>query len=77
MNIPPATSPVWSQLLLGQLACSLECLPIKFFLARVKSTITKDSSSQTLKQHASELRELFVANASLPSAQRDLTKLFT
>ena len=74
MEIPSVSHPVWAALLTGQLACGLESLPIKFFLSRVKPALAKDRSPALLRQFATELRELFVANAQVPSVQRDLVK---
>lgn len=75
MDIPSVSHPVWAKAINGQLACGFESLPIKFFLSRVKPALAKDRSPALLRQFAAELRELFVANAQVPSVQRDLAKV--
>lgn len=75
MDIPSVSHPVWAKILNGQIGCSFESLPIKFFLSRTKPALAKDRSPVVLGQYAAELRELFATNAQLPSVQRDLAKI--
>jgi hypothetical protein len=69
-TIPPATSPIWADLVSGRRAATLEFLAAKILLARLRLQATNGVDAATL---ARQLRDLYASNAELPAARRDLT----
>jgi hypothetical protein len=77
MDIPPATATGWQEVIVGTSKPNFEFLAAKIFLMRTSMILQRDSSPPTLKTLAQEFRDLFVKNASNPSAQRDIGKIFS
>lgn len=76
MDVPPASHPAWSKLVLGQTRCQFEFLATKFLLGYLLCQTEKDPSSLMVQRCAQELHDIFVRNADLASVQRDLGKIF-
>ncbi len=74
--IPPAWDKRWLEIVNGKRRHEFEFMAAKFFLTRWKRLLVQDNSPANLTRCAQELRALFVKNHALPSAQRDLKRLF-
>jgi len=70
MDIPPATSLVWRDLITGKRHLELKFLAAKVMMGRLMPLAAR--APESLPQCASELRELLAKNAHLPSVQGDL-----
>jgi len=73
MALPPKTHTIWSQLIAGQKHVEFECLAVKMFLGRVRMELAMDPGASG--RLASQLYECIKSNETLPSLQRDLSKL--
>ncbi len=74
MSIPLASEKAWSDILSGQVRYDFECFALKILLGRLNLIVEREPAK--IQACASQLREFFVKNAQLPSAQRDLKKIF-
>ncbi len=74
MLLPPANHPIWSDIVTGKTKYEFECLAVKILLGRLQVQV--NNGMQSIENSASELHNFFVKNQKLPSAQRDLTKIF-
>lgn len=75
MNIPEATSPVWSDVLQGRRGAEFEFIGARMLVVRLRIELGRDAGAANLARCARELRELFAKNESLRSVQNDLQKL--
>jgi len=75
MNLPPASHPTWSELVTGKRKVVFELLAARMLLTRLQMNLAKDKSPESVAVCASQLREVFLQNGSLPGAKRDLEKL--
>lgn len=76
MKVPPDFHPRWREIVSGEVHCELEFLAAKILLGTLARTLAKDPAPACLERSSRELRELFAKSADIPSAQRDLTKIF-
>ncbi len=74
MNVPPSSDPKWKEILTGQKKPALEFLAAKIMLGSAILQVTQHPDR--LGQYAEEFRNLYLKNAHIPSAQRDITKIF-
>ncbi len=72
-TIPPATSPIWADLVSGRRTATLEFLAAKILLARLRLQAMNGAADAA--SLARQLRDLYASNAELPAARRDLTTL--
>jgi hypothetical protein len=73
MGIPAPEHPVWSQLVTGERAVELDFLAAKMLIVRLRMKLREQP--RAVGTLARELHSLYVQNAQLPSAQRDVAKL--
>jgi hypothetical protein len=73
MAVPSRSHPIWGQLVSGQKQLEFDSLAVKVALGRVRLEITRQSVS--VAQAAGQLHDVFKANETLPSVQKDLLKL--
>ena len=73
MLVPPVSHHAWNDILVGKLSPKLEFFAAKILLTRLVLLVKRDPA--TVPSCAKELQGLFVANAHLPSAQRDVAKI--
>lgn len=74
MTIPNSSDIAWSDIITGKTRHEFECLALKILLGRLRLNSEGDPSK--VQTCANELREFFIKNPQLPSAQRDLKKIF-
>ena len=77
MQVPPASSPGWSNLLTGKARGEPSFLAARMFIVRSRLELGKSNNNpEKLRKLAAELREVFAQNAECQSVQQDLSKLF-
>ncbi len=74
MEVPSIFHPIWRDIVCGKQQFQFEFLGAKILQGTLKRKLAKDPS--ILEKCATELRELFAQNADLPSAKKDLEKIF-
>jgi hypothetical protein len=77
MDVPPISHPAWSDIVSGKVKYQFDCLAVKMVLGWLTAQVKNTPSSRTIQRCAEELHNVFARNANLPSAQRDLRKIFT
>jgi hypothetical protein len=75
MVLPEASNPIWSDLVIGRRDIPLDFLAARMLIARLRLVLHADARPITRTRCATELYTLYVENAGLPSARRDLEKL--
>lgn len=75
MDVPSIENRLWSDVVSGKLACELNFLALKILLGRLNLIVRQDPAPSNVQKCAKELREFFLKNAGMPSAQRDLETL--
>jgi hypothetical protein len=75
MSVPLSTDKVWKDILLGKVKYDFEFLALKIMLGRLLRKIELDPSPTTIQKCAEEMCNLFMVNAHLPTAKRDLQKI--
>lgn len=76
MNVPPASHPIWSDIVSGKVIPDFDFLAAKILVGTISRKMVKDQSATNLGKCARELREIFAQNADLPKVQKDLEKIF-
>ena len=76
MDIANSSNPKWTDIVTGKLTYQFKFLGAKILLGHLLITTKNDSSPETIKKCATDLRELFHRNTKLPSVQEDLKKIF-
>lgn len=74
MPIPLESEKAWGDIITGKVHYEFECFALKILLGRLNLIIVHDPTQ--IQTCVNQLREFFVKNAQLPSAQRDLKKIF-
>jgi hypothetical protein len=74
--LPSIADPRWRQVASGAIKPQFEFLAVKILLGRIGMDLARDSSPRALDKAAEELRALLEKNAALPTAQRDIAKIF-
>jgi len=67
---------VWSDIVSGKVRYEFEFLALKILLGRLMLDVERDPAPATVQRCAEEIRALLMKNANLPSAKRDLQKIF-
>lgn len=75
MSLPPASHPIWRQIVSGEKSPDFEFLATKIFLGRARLQLARDSSPDTLAVLSDQLRALFEKNSSHPMVLRDAEQL--
>jgi len=75
MSFSPTVEPIWGDIITGKMKIEFEFLAARILQGNLSRTFAKDPSAERLKKCANDLRELFVQNADLPSARKDLQKI--
>jgi len=76
MLVPPASNEAWNNVVTGKTNPKLEFFAAKVLLARLVLVVKRDPAAPTVQTCAKQLFELFSTNAHIPSAQRDIAKIF-
>jgi hypothetical protein len=76
MLLPPVSDRRWRDVVTGTVQYDFDFLAIKIFLGRISINLMRDSSEASIAGCVEELRHLLAKNANLPSAQRDIAKIF-
>ena len=74
MDIPAANNPKWAEILNGAKKYDFDYLAIKVFVG--SALVQVKFHPERLGDFTVELRELLVKNQHIPSAQRDIKKIF-
>ncbi len=77
MKIPPASDPIWREIVTGQSKCDFDFLAAKLLQVTLARSLSKDPSPSNLQKCCETLRELFLQNADQPLAQNDLKNITT
>jgi len=75
MRFSPTVEPIWSDIITGKTRIEFEFLAARILQGNLSRTFAKNPSTERLEKCAKDLRELFVQNADLPSARKDLQKI--
>ena len=75
MALPPASHPIWSDLVTGRKTIAFEFLAAKMLIARLRLVLHTDRGPASESRCALELHRLYAENSGLPSARRDVEKL--
>jgi hypothetical protein len=76
MSLPSATDPRWRDVVLGNVTYDFDFLAIQFFLGRIGILLAHDRSERKVAECIDDFRQLLTKNAHLPSAKRDIAKMF-
>lgn len=76
MQIPSKFSPAWRDVITGQVEHEFEFLAVRILLGRLRMFGGYEESPEAMEKCVDELRELFERSSKVPSAQRDLVKIF-
>ena len=76
MKIPPASHPLWAELVTGKLNFTLTFLAAKIMLARVTKATELDPSTTVIYKAANDLRALYAAYPGLPKVKNDIELIF-
>lgn len=74
MIVPPASDPLWKDLVTGQIPYNCEFMAAKVLLTRISASVSYDQSR--IGKGIEELRTLFEKNITVPKVQADLWSLF-
>ena len=75
VSVPPASDPVWQNIICGRVKYELEFIAAKIFLGHLMVKIQYFPSQDVIAKGAKDLREIFAKSINLPSVQRDLKKI--
>jgi hypothetical protein len=73
MQIPPTTDSRWKEFVTGKIKPDFECFALKILLGRLNIPIT---DSEKIPGSIAEIHSFFEKNPNLPSAIKDLEKIF-
>lgn len=76
MTVPAKTHKGWANIVTGKAKHQLKSLAAKVLLGRLVSIVQADPSPATINDAISQLHDLFVKNAHIPSVQEDLKTIF-
>jgi hypothetical protein len=76
MGFSPHVEPIWSDIITGKVKLDFEFLAAKILQSTLTRSFAKDPTPEKLDKCAKDLRELYSQNSDLPSAQKDLKKIF-
>lgn len=76
MDVPPASHPVWSNIVSGQASYEYEFLATKLILRHLTYQVKTQPTTDMIQHCAQELRNIFVRNVNLACVQRDLIQIF-
>ncbi|MBN2527810.1 MAG: hypothetical protein JXR76_15580 [Deltaproteobacteria bacterium] len=76
MNIPPATNPVWKEIVTGKREVKFEFLALNICMKRFAVDLDRDGSAGRVEKCISHFRNCISANATSPKVQRDMEKMF-
>ncbi len=75
MEIPPATDPIWADLISGKIRHVFKFLPAKILLGRLSQNIIFDPSPDMLRRSCEQIREVYATYSRLESVKNDLQSL--
>jgi hypothetical protein len=76
MNVPSAKHPRWFQIVTGEASQQFDFLAANILLGRVQMLTDEQKTRAKYLEIAVQLRELMESFKHLPSARRDLVRLF-
>ncbi len=74
--LPPVNDPIWADIITGKQVFIFQCLAIQIILMRLTLSVKYDSTPQNILKCSTELRTMIEKNSALPSAKRDIEKIF-
>ena len=75
-DLPDESHSSWSRVIRGEFECEFEFLALRILLARLNSWGRTDESPERMRDAVRELRGLFEKSGKVPSARRDLQRIF-
>jgi hypothetical protein len=76
MDVPPASHPVWKNIVSGKERHQFEFLATNLLLGYLALQVKRNSSPEIIQKCAQELHDIFARNADLVSVEHDLIKIF-
>jgi hypothetical protein len=76
LEAPPASHPVWREIVTGKTKFAFEFLAAKILLGRLTYQVKKDPSPKTIAACAQALRDLYAENTVMPCVQNDLNQMY-
>jgi len=76
MRLPPSSATVWADVITGKVKYDFECFPLQIMLVKLQLNYYCNPNPERLGHCVDLLRTMLEKNANLPSAKRDLQKMF-
>lgn len=75
MDVPPKTSPIWTDIVTRKTNIEFEFLPTRILQGNIARILAKDPTPSAIKKCSGDLWEMFKENTNLPKVQNDLNKI--
>jgi hypothetical protein len=74
-TIPGVRDHIWKEIITGKETIGFEFLAANILTRRIRELYINEPSVENLQRYILQLRELFVRNSEIPSAQKDIDKI--
>jgi hypothetical protein len=74
-TIPGVRDHIWKEIITGKETIGFEFLAANILTRRIRELYINEPSVENLQRYILQLRELFVRNSEMPSAQKDIDKI--